>query len=78
MLPGTILERARAIRLDKKALGAHAGISQKQTGLIMRGESSPRLDTFHKLESALIAEELRLRDYLLSIHPIETKREDAA
>lgn len=72
MLPGTILERAHAIRLDKKALAGLAGLSQKSVGMTLREQSSPRLNNLQAMERALVADEIRLRDYLLTLHPIET------
>ena len=70
MLPATMSDRCDAIRLDKKALAGLASLSQKSAGMILRGQSSPRLNNLQALERAVVTEELRLRDYLLSIHPL--------
>lgn len=78
MLPGTILERAAAIRLDKKALAGMAGLSQKSVGMTLREQSSPRLNNLQAMEAALVREELRLRDHLNSLHPIEKSQGEAA
>jgi hypothetical protein len=72
MLPEQIAERSEAIRLDKKALARLAKLSQKSTGMTLRGQSSPRLNNLQALERAIVAEEIRLRDYLLAIHPLST------
>lgn len=78
MLPGTIMERASAVRLDKKALATMAGLSQKSVGMTLREQSSPRFSNLQKMEAALLAEELRMRDYLLSLHPVHNNAEKAA
>jgi hypothetical protein len=70
MLPETIRDRALAVRLGKKELSELAKLSQKSTGMIMRGQSSPRLNNLQALERAVVAEEIRLRDYLLALHPV--------
>jgi predicted transcriptional regulator len=70
MLPETIRGRAVAVRLGKKELSELAHLSQKSTGMILRGDSSPRLNNLQALERAVIAEEIRLRDYLLALHPV--------
>jgi hypothetical protein len=73
MLPRTVLQRATAIRLDKKALAAMAGLSQKSVGMTLREQSSPRLNNLQAMEASVVAEELRLRDYLNALHPPESK-----
>lgn len=79
MLPGTILERASVIRLDKKALAGMAGLSQKSVGMTLREQSSPRLNNLQAMEAALIREELRLRDHLNALHPVtEAQMEKAS
>lgn len=70
MLPDTIRDRAIAVRLGKKELSELAHLSQKSTGMILRGDSSPRLNNLQALERAVVAEELRLRAYLLVLHPV--------
>ena len=71
MLPAEMLHRAAMIRLDRKALARTAGLSQKSVRMTLTEQSSPRLDTLQSMERAVIAEELRLRDHLLSLHPIQ-------
>lgn len=73
MSPETIRERAAAIRLGQKALGDLANRSQKFVNMTLTGRSSPRYDALCDIEKALTAEELRLRNYLLALHPVETK-----
>jgi hypothetical protein len=77
MLPEDIGQRCSAIRLDKKALAGLASLSQKSAGMILRGQSSPRLVNLQALERAVIAEELRLRDYLNTLHPSADKADAA-
>jgi hypothetical protein len=78
MLPDAIAQRSEAIRLDKKRLARLANLSQKSTGMTLRGQSSPRLSNLLQLEKALLGEELRLRDYLLSLHPLPRTDEERA
>lgn len=68
MLPAEIATRAAAVRLDKKELAALAQVSHKQVVQITRGTASPRLNTLQAIEAAMLAEELRLRDYLIGLH----------
>ena len=68
MLPETIRDRCAAIGLKHKDLARLAGLSQKSTGQIMRGDASPRLVNLKALESALITKELSVLRHLYSIH----------
>jgi hypothetical protein len=77
MLPETIRDRALAVRLGKKELSSLSGLSEKSTGMILRGASSPRLNNLQALERAVIAEEIRLRDYLFGLHPLAKEGEAA-
>lgn len=78
MSPETIQERARAIRLSDKALGDAAGLSENTVNRTLTGKTRPLLDTANAMAQALIAEEIRLRDHLLSLHPIKSERGEAA
>lgn len=71
MSPETISERAHAIRLGRKALAQHAQLSEKTIGMILRNASGGRHHSIVAIDNALIAEELRLRDYLLTLHPVK-------
>ena len=70
MSPETIAERARAIRLSDKALGEASGLAENTVYRTLAGITRPMLDTANALSDAVVAEELRLRDYLLSLHPV--------
>ena len=75
MRPEAIQGRADRIRLKRKDLARLAGLSQMTIGRTLNGDTSPILSTLDRIEEALVAEEISLRDYLLSLHP---RREEAA
>jgi hypothetical protein len=68
-----IKERAGAINLTLKRLAQAHGLDFTTAYRIARG-GDVLVSTHAKLVDALIAEEIRLRDYLLSIHPIGDAR----
>lgn len=73
-------ERAENIRLRMNNLAALAGVPPS-TAHARNTDGSARdvrSSTLKKLVDAQIAEELRLRDYLLSLHPISTTGEGKA
>lgn len=72
---GTISQlkaRAEAIHLRMNPLAALAGVQPSVAHARKRdgSERDVRASTMHKLSDALIAEELRLRDYLNALHPV--------
>lgn len=73
-------ERAENIHLRMNRLAELAGVppstahARKSDG----HERDVRSSTLRKLTDALIAEEIRLRDHLLSLHPIKSERGEAA
>ncbi|MES2671583.1 MAG: hypothetical protein V4673_14360 [Pseudomonadota bacterium] len=70
-----IKERAENIRLPMSKLASLAGVAPS-TALARTtdgGERDIRSSSMRKLSEAQIAEELRLRDYLLTLHPIQTQ-----
>lgn len=75
-----IKERAANIRLKMNTLAELAGVppSTAHARNADGRERDIRASTLQKLADALVAEELRIRDYLLSLHPVETKREGQA
>lgn len=75
MSPETIATRARAIRLSDKALGGAAGLAENTVYRTLSRRTRPLQDTAEMLSSALVAEELRLRDYLLTLHPVTSNNE---
>lgn len=77
MSPEEISNRARAVRLDRKALAGLSGRSEKAVGMTLGGKSSPRYDSLVAIENALTADEIRLRDYLLALHPLAKEGEAA-
>lgn len=78
MSPETIAERAKAIRLSDKDLGKAAGLAENTVYRTLSRRTRPLQETADQLANALAAEELRLRDYLLSLHPVKTEEERAA
>lgn len=74
MLEMAEIERRRdAVRFPIEELAKAAGCNPNTAGPALRGKSSPRHDTVVAMSRAIEAEELRLRDYLLTLHPIQTQ-----
>lgn len=73
----TLRLRASAIRLGQKQLADAAGLSHKSVNQILGGRSGGRHDSVVAIETALAAEEIRLRDHLLSLHPVKTEEKVA-
>jgi hypothetical protein len=65
----TIAERAAAIRLSPAYLSRATGKTAHAIGRILNCRTSPFLATVEALERVIVEEELRLRDYLNTIHP---------
>lgn len=78
MRPETIRERAARIRWRNKAIAEASALSEMTIGRTLSGATSPNMTTLDQIEAAIVAEELRLRDYLLALHPIKTEEERAA
>ncbi len=74
MRPSDIRDRAAHIRLSNKALAEATGLVENTIGRTLGGRTSPNLTTCDLLGAAVVAEELRLRDYLIELHPL-TKAE---
>lgn len=67
--PGNLKARAQAIRLSFEKLAALTGVAATTvTRIAEKGDG--KLSTLQKLDAALTAEELRLRDHLLRLHPV--------
>ena len=67
----TIAERAAAIRLSTSHLSRETGLTAHTVGRTLNSRTRPFLETAEALEKVIVAEELRLRDYLLTIHPLQ-------
>ena len=79
MRPDVIRDRAAAIRFFNKTLSERTGLNENTIHRTLSGKTSPNLTTCDLLENALVAEEIRLRDYLLGLHPLPpTKVPEAA
>jgi len=72
-------ERAENIRLRMNNLAALAGVppSTAHARNTDGSDRDVRSSTLKKLVDAQVAEELRLRDYLLSLHPIKQEGQAA-
>ena len=70
MRPDEIRDRAATIRLSHKALAEATGLVENTIGRTLGGRTSPNLTTCDLLENAVVTEEVRLRNYLLGLHPI--------
>jgi hypothetical protein len=55
-----------------------SGLNAHTVGRTLNGRTEPYHKTFEALKAALVAEELRLRDYLLSLHPLPRADEERA
>jgi transcriptional regulator with XRE-family HTH domain len=77
MSPETIRERAEAIRLGQRTIASRSGKSIRFVNLTLLGKSDPRWDNLKAIEDVVTAEELRLRDYLLGLHPVKREGEAA-
>jgi len=78
MSPDHLADRARKIRLTDKALGELAGCAENTVNRTLTGKTRPLLDTAQAIEAALTAEECRLRDYLLTLHPVGARAASSA
>jgi predicted transcriptional regulator len=59
-----IRQRAQAIRLSVKELARLSGVSEDNLHRVLNGTVDPRVSTFEKVQTALTAEEDRLRQQL--------------
>jgi hypothetical protein len=76
MQPEEIRKRCGAIGLQRGRLAEIAPCSPTTISRVFSGKSS-RTDSLDRLGDAVEAEELRLRDYLLGLHPLEPAKEAA-
>lgn len=74
----TIAERAKAIRLGPSDLSRATGLTAHTVGRTLNGRTKAFLTTAETIERVIVAEELRLRDYLLALHPVATTEMEKA
>lgn len=65
-------QRRNRIRLPLKELAPLVPLSCNAIGDALKGRSEPHPVTRQAIEHAVVGEELRLRDYLLALHPLAT------
>ncbi len=71
-----IRKRVAAINLSLSGLARRAGVEPSVVLRGCAGKHEPKISTLRKIGDPLIAEEIRLRDYLLELHPVPN--EDAS
>lgn len=76
MQPDEIRQRCGAIGLQRGRLAEIVPCSPTTVSRIFSGKSL-RTDSLDRVGDAVEYEELRLRDYLLSLHPLEAAKEAA-
>lgn len=69
--------RRRALRLPYKDLGAMAGLDHQTVARSLKRKNPPRYGSHEKIEQALLADELRQRDRLLGLHPLQAEDKPA-
>lgn len=67
-----IKQRAGRINLPLARLAERAGMPTSTLTRPLREGGNPTLKTLERANEALVAEELKLRDYLLRQHPLAT------
>lgn len=67
---GEIKARCLAIRLQGKDLAKAARCSITTVYNLFRGDAG-RTDTLKRMAGALVKEEIRMRDHLLALHPLQ-------
>jgi predicted transcriptional regulator len=73
-----IKTRAAGIGLAMTRLAGMAGVAASTAVGRVDAERDVRASTLRKLGDAVVAEEIRLRDYLLALHPITEAQEELA
>lgn len=68
-----VKERIRAIRLPQRRLAEMARVEPNTVSRVLLGNIDPRHSTLGAMIRSVEAEERRLRDYLLSLHPLPHK-----
>lgn len=77
-MPPEILQvRALRIRWPNRAIALATGLAEMTIGRTLTRSTSPNYATINKIEAAVVAEEIRLRDYLLALHPVVSTSEAA-
>lgn len=78
MRPADLAKRCSALRLPQSELAALAGLDENTIGRAFKPEANPLMSTLRAMEAAIAAEERRLRDHLLTLHPIQSEPPRAA
>jgi len=68
MAPAALAERLRAIRLSQSDLARRIGLPFNTVSRILLGSVDARASNVEAIKVALVAEEKRLRDYLVGLH----------
>lgn len=68
--PEEIVERRKAIRFPPKEHAIVAGLAEHIAVRTLNRRQRPTFDNVAALSKALTAEEIRLRDYLIGLHPL--------
>jgi transcriptional regulator with XRE-family HTH domain len=68
MNPTEINTRRTRLRLSQQELADLAGLDGMTVWRTFQGRSRPLNETVQKMNDALTAEELRLRDHLITLH----------
>lgn len=71
MQPSEIETRRKSIRLALKELAPLVPLGHNALADTLKERTSPHPVTRQAIEQALVREELRLRDYLLGLHPVQ-------
>ena len=66
--------RVKMIRYPQEWLGRACGLSQDAISKIFRARRDMMLSTYQRLDRAITAEELRLRDYLIGLHGLPERK----
>src|SRR5271167_2734626 len=69
--------RSEAIRWALADVSLAAGMA-RSTAYQVVAHQNPKRNTHEALSDALVGEELRLRDYLLGLHPVDAAAREAA
>lgn len=69
-MAGSLLDRARRLRLPNTEIAERAGLDQHSVRRCLNQLRDTRTSTVNRIEAAIAGEERALRDYLLGLHPV--------